>query len=249
MLAFEGATRLGVDLLEFDVHASRDGVLVVIHDDTVDRTTDGSGAVADLTLAQLQALDAGHDWSPERAGETFPYRGQGVTIPTLDEVLAAFPEMPMVLELKPDSALVASQMWERLRAADKTQEAIVGSFHGVALRAFRRACPEVATSATPTEVRASFMLGRAFLAAAYTPPTEAFQVPEYSGNLHVVSERFVQSATAKGIEVQVWTVNEHADMRRLIDLGARGIITDRPDRALRELGREVDLELLPGVPE
>ena len=248
LYAFERAVALGVDLLELDVHGSVDGELVVIHDDTVDRTTDGEGAVAELSLEQIEALDAGYGWSVEREGERFPYRGLGITIPTLDEVLAAFPDMAMVIEIKPDSEIVAQRLCSVLRAAGKAEQVLVGSFHAAALGAFRDACPEVGTSAAPNEARNFFIASFAHLAAAYTPPTEAFQVPEYQGGLHVVTRRFVRGAHARNIDVQVWTVNERSDMRRLIALGVDGIITDRPDRALQELGREIRLELPPGVP-
>lgn len=247
--AFERAVALGADLLEMDVHASADGVLVVIHDDTVDRTTDGSGAVAEQTLAELQALDAGFRWSPERSGDSFPYRGLGIVIPSLDELLTALSDTPMVIEIKPDSAAVAEQLCDALRGRGRTGDVIVGSFHPAAMAAFRSACPEVATSAAPNEARNAFVASFAFLGAVYTPPTEALQVPEYQGSLHVVTERFVQAAHGKNVDVQVWTVNERSDMRRLIDLGVDGIITDRPDRALLELGREAAVELPLGVAE
>ena len=100
LYAFERAVQAGVNVLELDVHASQDGALVVIHDDSVDRTTDGSGLVGDKTLAELKKLDAGYDWSPERTGETFPYRGQGITLPTLQEVFAAFPDTRVNVEIK-----------------------------------------------------------------------------------------------------------------------------------------------------
>jgi glycerophosphoryl diester phosphodiesterase len=247
--AFERAVALGVDVLEMDVHASADGALVVIHDDTVDRTTDGRGAVVELTLAELQALDAGHDWSPERRGESFPYRGLGMAIPTLDELLAAFPDTPMVIEIKPDSEGVAEQLCDALRGRGRTDDTMVGSFHPRALVAFRRACPEVATSAAPDEARNAFVTSFAYLGAVYTPPTEALQVPEYQGSLHVVTERFVRTAHAKNVDVQVWTVNELDDMERLIALGVDGIITDRPDRTLRLLGRPAEVEPVAGVPD
>lgn len=248
LYAFEAAAALGADLLEMDIHASADGELVVIHDDTVDRTTDGSGAVAELTLAQLKALDAGYRWSPERHGQSFPYRGLGIAIPTLDEILAAFPDTPMVIEIKPDSEAVAARLCDTLRAAGRSELVMVGSFHPGALTQFRGFCPEVATSASPPEARNAFIATFARLGAVYTPPIEALQVPEYQGNLHVVTERFVRGAHASGIDVHVWTVNERSDMRRLIDLGVDGIITDRPDRVLLELGRPAEIELPDSVP-
>ena len=93
LIAFRNAVELGVDALELDVHATRDGALVVIHDSTVDRTTDGTGAVSNFTLEEITALDAGYNWSPGADSDDNPYRGTGVTIPTLEEVLSAFPNI------------------------------------------------------------------------------------------------------------------------------------------------------------
>lgn len=249
LYAFERAVELGVDVLELDVHSSSDGVLVVIHDDTVDRTTDGSGRVNELTLAELRALDAGYDWSPERAGESFPFRDQGLTIPTLAEVFEAFPDHRINIEIKQLSPGIVAPLCELIRAYGREESVLVGSFHDTALSAFRSACPEVATSAGPGEVRRFFVLSTAFLGALFRPVADAFQVPEYQGELHVVTSRFVQAAQGKNVDVHVWTVDEPADMERLIALGVDGIITDRPDRLLALLGRPVGDVRVPGVPE
>ena len=248
LFAFERARELGVDVLEMDIHASRDDVLVVIHDDTVDRTTDGRGAVAELSLEELRTLDAGYHWSPGGNGASFPYRGQGLLIPTLEEVLLRFNDMPLVIEIKPDSAAVAVALCERLREAGKAESALVGSFHGRALAAFRAACPDVATSASPGEVQAFFVLNMLLLGAIWQPSMEALQVPEFQDGLRVVTRRFVAGARRKNVDVQVWTVNEADAMRRLLEFGAGGIISDRPDRLLLLLGRSGEFELPEGVP-
>jgi glycerophosphoryl diester phosphodiesterase len=249
LYAFERAAALGADVLELDIHASRDGHLVVIHDDTVDRITNGTGRVGDLTLAELQALDAGYRWSPERTGSDFPYRGRGVGIPTLDEVLTAFPDHRVNIEIKPPTPGVAGPLCALIRERGRAETVLVGSFHHAALREFRAACPEVVTSASPREVLTFYVLHRAFLARFYTPAADAFQVPERQGGLRVVTPRFVADARAKNVDVHVWTVDDADDMERLIGYGVDGIITDRPDRLARVLGRPVDAPLPAGVPE
>jgi glycerophosphoryl diester phosphodiesterase len=247
LYAFHRAEEAGADVLELDVHESADGVLVVIHDDTVDRTTDGTGAVADLTLEQLQGLDAGYRWAPEEAPGPFPYRGQGITIPTLQEVFVAFPGMPVNIEIKPDSEAVAQDLCRLIREDRVEDEVMVVSFHPAAIRAFRRACPEVATAADPGETRNFYLLARARLGALYTPPMDALQVPETQGSLTVVTPHFVRAAHARGVRVDVWTVNDIGSMRRLLDMGVDGLITDRPDRALALLGRGNPVTLPDGV--
>ena len=107
LYAFEQAAALGVDVLEMDLHITKDGVLVINHDETVDRTTDGTGTIEDMTLAELKALDAGYDWSKD-GGQTFPYRGMGLTIPTLEEIFQTFPEYHMTIEIKKTTGSMAA---------------------------------------------------------------------------------------------------------------------------------------------
>ncbi|MBK7215768.1 MAG: glycerophosphodiester phosphodiesterase [Candidatus Promineofilum sp.] len=228
LIAFENAVALGVDVLEMDVHSTSDSALVLIHDDTVDRTTDGTGRVNDFALAELQQLDAGEYWTADD-GATTPYRGQGVRIPTLDEVLTAFPQMKFNIEIKQVEPSIASSLCEALRAHDLTDRALIASFHPTAMNEFRAACPEVATSMVEDEIRPFFILNTIFLGALYNPPGAAFQVPEYSGSLHVLTPRFVRGAHGNNVAVHPWTIDDPADMARFLDMGVDGIITDRPD--------------------
>ncbi len=114
MFAFEQAVALGVDVLEMDLHITQDGVLVISHDETVDRTTDGTGEIEKMTLAEIKALDAGHNWSADGGG-TFPYRGQGISIPTLEEVFLAFPEYRMTIEIKKTERSMAQPFCDLIR--------------------------------------------------------------------------------------------------------------------------------------
>ncbi len=237
MPAFEYATALGVDVLEMDVHGTADGELVVIHDDTVDRTTNGTGAVKEITLAELQALDAAYNWPHHRETDEYPYRGQGVTIPTLREVLQAFPDMPMVIEIKQREPSIVYPFGEMLREFDREGRVIVASFHPQTMYEFREAFPEFATAAVEPEVRTFYVLSLLLMARVYRPPFSVFQVPERSGGIHVVRPRFLYPARMVNVETHVWTVNAWDDMRRLLSLGVDGIITDRPDLLLGLLGR------------
>ena len=244
LFSFRRAVELGVDVLEMDVRTSLDGVLVVVHDETVDRTTDGKGRVEELTFAELRALDAGYRWSPGQAKHEFPYRGSGIQIPALKDVLDQFSETKIAIEIKPDSMVVARALCDVLREARRAESVIVGSFHRQALSAFRKACPEFATSASPREVLIFFLLNTVFLSDIFKPRMETFQVPEYQGGLRVVTYRFVAAARRKNVDVQVWTVNLRYDISRLIHMKVGGVITDRPDRALQEMGRGGQVELI-----
>lgn len=236
MFAFENAVELGVDVLEMDVHQTADGVLVLMHDDTVTRTTDETEeiAIADMTFDEIRQLDAGYYWTDDD-GQTYPYRGQGIVVPALTEVFEAFPVMPMNIEIKPNNTDVSRDFCQTLRDYDMLDKVLVGSFHDEALQAFREACPEVATSMTESEILPFWILNVIGLSAIYQSPAESFQVPETSslpvlGEVTVLTERFVENAHEHNIEVHVWTINEMADMERLLALGLDGIITDRPDR-------------------
>ena len=233
---FGRAVSLGVDVLEMDVRAAADGALVLMHDETVDRTTDGRGEVAALTLAEMRALDAGYRWSPD-GGRTFPMRGKGLTIPTLEEVLSSFPGAPLVLELKSPERAGAESLCAMLRRFEAVERVIVAAFRTGPLASFRQLCPEVATAANVREVQRVWLIQRLFLPAFYKPPADAFLIPERFGGLRVLDRAFVERARAHGMNVQVWTVNEPPDVERLVALGVRGIITDDPERVLGALGR------------
>lgn len=235
LASFSYAVELGADVLEMDIHSTADGVIVVSHDDTVDRTTNGSGRIQEMSLAELKELDAGYDWTDDE-GQTFPFRGQGITVPTLEEVFTAFPDMRMNIEIKQQSPSIVEPFCQLLRDFDMIDRVLVASFKKVSIQEFRQKCPGVATSMVESEIRLLYVLNRLYLGGVFRTPAEAIQAPEFSGGIHVVTRQFVQAAQGHNINVHVWTVNETEDMRRLIDLGVDGIITDRPDRLLQMLG-------------
>jgi glycerophosphoryl diester phosphodiesterase len=234
--AFEGAANLGVDVLEMDIHMTADGVIVVMHDATVDRTTDGRGEIRAMTFAELQALDAGFDWTPDE-GATYPFRGQGITVPALETILLAFPDLPLNIEIKQAEPSMAQPFCDLLREHGRTQDVLVPSFSAEVMREFRQACPDVATVMAEDEVRPLFILSTIYLSELYSPAAQAVQVPESRGGIHVLTPAFVAGAHQRGLEIHAWTVNEVDDMERILALGVDGIITDYPDRLLELLGR------------
>ena len=236
MYAFTRAVELGVDVLEVDLHSTADGVLVIIHDSTVDRTTNGRGRVNDMSLAQLKALDAGYRWSPEDGG-IFPFRGRGLTVPTLEEAFAAFPKMRFNIDIKQDQPSLVRPFCRLIRESGMTQNLMVASFKPEVLDQFRKECIGVATSASETEVRAFLALKTTRPEATHSPVARALQVPEYAGGRRVLTREFVETAHRHQLEVHAWTINDEAAMRRVFELGVDGIITDYPDRLMRLLGR------------
>lgn len=243
LFAFERASALGVDMLEMDLQLSSDGELMVIHDLTLERTTNGEGPVAALSLEQLQALDAGYNWSAD-GGQSYPYRGQGIRIPSFTEVLARVPTTPKVIEIKVPDVGMETLLCEALQAHQQTERVLVGSFYDRSLQLFREHCPGVATSAGPGSVRLLVALNWLGLGGLLSPSYQALQIPEAHSGLVVASPSLLQTAAQRGLSVQLWTINEQPAMRRLLDQGAHALITDYPDRALQVLGRSTRISAL-----
>ena len=244
-LAFDQAIGLGVDVLEMDVHLASDGELVVIHDSTVDRTTNGSGAVREFASTDLELLDAGAKWESPTEPGTFPYLGREQGVPRLIDVMNDHPNAALLIEIKPNGSEAAEALCSLLRSEGRTADTIVGSFHQTTLDAFRTVCPEVATGATPREVRNFLIASRLRVAGPYRPRFDVLQVPVRQGNIEVITPSLVRAAKAKGVPVHAWTINESSEIQRLLDLGVEGIITDRPDRALQAMGRTFASEQVP----
>lgn len=234
MYAFEHAVELGVDVLEMDVHSTADGELVLMHDDTVDGTTNGTGPINGLTLAEVQALDAGYTWTADD-GQTFPFRGQGITVATLREVFTRFPTMRMNIEIKQSEPSIIGQLCDLIDAYDMQDRILVASFNADTMAEFQQVCPNIARSAGASEIRTFFVMNTLKLAAGFTPSSHAFQVPEYSDSTHVLTPAFIEAAQSRNIQVHAWTINEVEDMQRIRDLGIDGIITDYPDRLIEVL--------------
>lgn len=236
MLAFQNAVDLGVDVLEMDLHITSDGALVLMHDETVDRTTDGTGEIESMTLAEIKQLDAAYDWSPDD-GATFPYRGQGIQVATLEEVFTAFPAMHMTIEIKKTNNSMAKPFCDLIREYDMQEKVLVASFHDERLKEFRAECPEVATSSAKDETTIFVLMTKALLGGFYSPAFYSLQVPEESGGITVMTPAFVKAAHARNLAVEPWTINDAETMRKFIEWGVDGIITDRPDIMMEVLGR------------
>lgn len=229
------------DLLELDVRTSRDGHVVVIHDELVDRTTNATGPVRDLTLAELRSLDAGYHFSSD-GGATFPFRGQGVTIPTLSEVLGAFPTTRINVEIKAGEAQLPTRT--AIREAGAEHRVLIAAGN----HAHRSEFSDYPgpTSAAESELRRFYIFHRLNLLRFYTPRVAALQLPETHGGKRIVSPDFIARAHTKNLAVHVWTVDETDDMHRLLDWGVDGIVTDRPDRLARVIHERTGRPAPPG---
>jgi glycerophosphoryl diester phosphodiesterase len=225
--AFDHGLSLGADGLELDVHLSRDGIVVVHHDATLDRTTNATGPLVALSASELAALDAGWQFGPPR----YPFRGEAGGIPTLADLLRRYRGIPMIIELKVNHPELAERTIHAIRAAGALNRVAVGAFGTRVLRSARASEPRLITGSSQEETRLA--LYRSWVRwPVRNPAYDAFQVPELSGRTRVVSPRFIRYAHESGLAVQVWTVNRSEDMQRLLAWGVDGIITDRPDIAV-----------------
>jgi len=233
--AFQHAVELGVDVLEMDVHASSDGVLVLMHDATVDRTTNGTGRISELALPALKALDAGYDWP--YSGSVWPYRGKGVEIPTLDEILRRFPDMRFNIEIKQAEPSIAQELCATLQQFGVASRSLVAAFDRGPMVEFREYCPDVATTAFELEVVWFVAHQKLRLMKLYQPIAHAMQLPAEVWGIDLTNATLLAAARERGMHVDFWTINDPVQMRVLIDKGVGGIITDRPDELLAILGR------------
>ena len=267
MAAFRQAVDLwDADMLEMDVRLTADDRLVVLHDPTVDRTTDGTGPIRELSWADARALDAGFrfraprapDGPPERAADRanrdspadvhprgrsrHGFRGAGLRIPLFAEVLEALPEVRIIVEPKAPEA--AGPLVAEIRNARAEHRVLVGAEHeSTRVGARGYAGPWGASRRQATVFWVLHHLGVA--GRWHVPAADAFQLPEWSGRFRAVTPRLVRAAHAANMPVHVWTVDDADDMRRLLAWGVDGIMTDRPDRLARVLA-DVAGRPLPG---
>ncbi len=229
--ALSNAWDLGADALHFDVRASADGELVAMHDADVGRTTEGQGALNRMSLTELQALDAAHHWPGGTAEPRF--RGTGVRVPLVRDILGALPASTrFVIDLKADDPEAALDLCALLREIGAGGRVLVASAVHQAMTRFREACPEVATSATESEVRRFVLLSQLGLPVLFRTRALVLQVPRRTNGVEVLDAAFVTDAHARGLQVDVLGVSTREELRAVMALGVDGVITDRPDLAL-----------------
>jgi glycerophosphoryl diester phosphodiesterase len=235
MAAFRRAVEVGVTYVELDVHATRDGQVVVIHDETLERTTNGQGKVREHTLAELQQLDAGYGFSRD-TGQSFPFRATGVRIPTLAEVLRGFPELRFTVEIKQTEPAIAELVIAVVRDCGRAEEVILASEHDRVIARVRDLAPDIATSFAVGEVTDFIQRVSTGQVAEYHPAGLALQIPPEFHDVPLVTAETVAAAHTLGLEIHVWTINDPREIERLLALGVDGIMSDFPGR-LRAVAR------------
>lgn len=231
--AFASAIGMGVDVIETDVHLSKDGEVVIWHDDTLERNTNGAGRVEDFTLRELQALDAGWSFTLDD-GQSFPFRNQGVRMARLADALHAFPNQRFNVDLKSKEDAIVEAFLDVVRSHNALERLLCASFHLKHLKKVRLLEPGLLTSLTTVEVARLLVLHRlGLLQRTKRHRSLILQVPVRQWGIEVARADFVQIIQELGGQVQVWTINDEAEMIRLWQLGVNSIMTDDPQLALQ----------------
>jgi len=228
--AFRVAWEEGAPYVEMDVRRSVDGVVMVIHDASVSRTTGRRGRIENMTFDDIRRLDAGYTFTPDH-GRTFPYRGRGTAIPTLEDVFEALPEARLNIEIKPSREGVEQAVLDIIRRYGAEDRVFIAAHEHEMIEKFRALDGAVLTGFSKKEVREFLSRVKEGDFNGYRPSGVALQVPEYFGLRRVLSPAFIDAAHRFEREVHVWTVNQPLQMTRLLDWGVDGIMTDDPARA------------------
>jgi glycerophosphoryl diester phosphodiesterase len=227
--------KIGVDVLESDIRFTKDDVPVLFHDDDLKRTTGKTGLVREKTLDELLQIDFGHVFTTD-GGQTYPYRGKGLRVVTMEEAINRFPDTILNLDIKDTFREAPDEVARALLETKRTEKIMIASFHPPQLKRFRERAPMIPTSAHPNEIR-NFIMGvnmRMMRMFFKSVPYKAFQVPERSGSVRIVTSEFIKAAHDRDIAVHVWTINTRNDMERLLSMEVNGIFTDYP-AILREV--------------
>lgn len=228
--AFEMALGFGADILEIDVRLSRDNQVIVTHDKRVDRTCNGQGDVRSFSESELKKLDAGWHFTDL---EGISYRGKGITFMSLSDLFEQFPNTRINIDIKDNSETAAKAVAECIEKANAQHRVNIGSFHGQALAQFREFAPGVTTAASQAEV-ARLYFGRHL---SRSLKFQYLQIPTAYYGLPLATNKFIKFAQGKGISAVYWTINNSAQMEKLVARGVNGIVTDRVDLACKLLGK------------
>jgi glycerophosphoryl diester phosphodiesterase len=232
LAAFQAAVQTGIRYLELDVWATRDGQVVVHHDRNLRRTCGRFRRVVNLEFAALRQLDAGFGFTPDE-GRSHPWRGRGVTVPLLTEVLETFPQTCINIEVKQDKPGIEALVVEAIRRADAADRVLLASEHDAVIHRLRQLCGAIPASFSRGEVAMFMQWAGTGMAGEYRPAGVALQIPEIFEQHRLVTPQTLSAAHACGLEVHVWTVNEAADMQRLLAMGVDGVMSDRPEMLLQ----------------
>ncbi len=228
IFAFELASEMVMDAIELDVHITKDNRIVIIHDNSINRTTNGTGKVKDFTIDELKEFDAAY-WFTQNNGETFPFRGKGITIPTLEEVFDQFSHMRICIDVKENSTQAVDLILQSIDEYDLIEQVNIFSFYRKVIKLVRKKNPEISNAFTVAEALQFLQFIQQERVCEFNLDGDVFQVPLAINGTTPFTSEFIEAAHSINLKVHVWTVNDQTIMEELIKSGVDGIITDRPD--------------------
>ncbi len=236
-VSFEKALADGADFIEIDLRETKDGEILIFHDSTLERTTNGQGEVQQRNLNELKKFDAGYWFTPD-GGKTYPFRGQRITIPTLEEFFITFPSVKATIEIKEASPVFIERLIASIKRSRKEETVLLATVKDKIMTEIRSQIRDqrlnIATGFSYEEAATFLKWVWEQKSGSFAPAGDALEVPwEYEG-LRLITEATVKAAHEFGIEVHAWTINQAEEMVQLIQLGVDGVVTDYPAR-LRDL--------------
>lgn len=225
--AFKSAVEMGIDVVETDVHLSKDGVIVIWHDPTLERNTDGKGTLESHTLEELKRYDAGYTFTKD-GGRSYPFRGKGIKLCTLEEALESCPEQRFNIDLKTPDVRIVDEFIRIVRKHHAENRVVGASFHLSNLKALRSKAPDILTSITTMEVIPLLIRQKLHLLPKAFDRKIIFQVPKAQWGIKVITKAFVKAMHQRDAVVMVWTINDEATMRWLFEIGVDSVMTDDP---------------------
>lgn len=236
--AFLSAVELGIDVIETDVHLTNDKEIVIWHDPTLERNTNGNGTIESHTLAELKKLDAGYTFTQD-GGKTFPFRGKGVQLCTLDEALKTCPDERFNIDLKSKNIEIVDAFIKVIRENKAENRVCCASFHLSNLKEMRKKAPDILTSITTLEVLPKVLFKSLYSNKPFDRKI-IFQVPTAQYGIKIINKKLIEKMHQKGAVIMVWTINDRDEMEKLYSLGVDTIMTDNP-RILIEVAEEMKI--------
>lgn len=232
--AFLSASKMGVDVIETDVHLTKDGKVVIWHDNTLERNTNGTGLVEEYTLAELKALDAGYTFTTD-GGLSHPFRGKGVKMITLDEALEACKGQRFNVDLKSKNPAIVKAFTDVVDSHHAQNRVLCASFHLAHLQTMREKTPSILTSVTTVEVLSLLLRQKLHLLPTQVSSsrTLVFQVPVKQWGIQVITPNFIEEFHKRGAIIMVWTINDEKEMHTLYDMGVDTIMSDNASLLLK----------------
>lgn len=234
--AFISGVDMGIDVIETDVHLTKDGHVVIWHDPTLERNTDGKGTLESHTLKELKGYDAGFTFTKD-GGKTFPFRGKGIKLCTLDEALEACPEQRFNIDLKSKDVSIVDAYLSVIRRHKAEKRVCTASFHQKNINAVRAKAPDIQTSLSTMEVMTLVLRQKAHILPKAFSRKMIFQIPVKEAGITLLTESFVHDMHKRGAIIMVWTINDEKEMEKLFRMGVDTIMTDDPALLIKCAGR------------